>query len=1684
MHSRTDQFEPRIAEDDQEDDQISFTERDVQDNDSCSEDDTDRLEASLLRSEVSLLRPEVSELPIGKTRRVNDRATESVRDEATFDHSRTASGQTELRHEDFSPVFISKHNTTDGQIDYVALSKSQIADRLRQLNLQNSDFEHSTVSDSRQSESLANETLPEDLPVGTPDVLNVGEFVSVKRGGYSADGSFRRRPLSPSPLKSVTDLNDESSTQQRVELSRPSQKSTDSTAAVLPAAPSPPPVPTTPAKSGPSQFLSPEKTRSSASPLKLFGDHDTFTSTRLHRRLSQLEDLVPDELQAERKSISTRSPRRRNADPRLSSLEEASFQDIASPKVTTAAAKQSSKRQFSTGSNFGQGELDEYPFPEDLSFASSNSDDASGLDISRSPSPNAAPPGSQAQFKFRLGSSPEIHNTFKHKGKLSERSRESSITVTKRSSVKSSKTKLAGRPLAPNDPASVSQGVVTGNAKSKRPPTSPYKNPTPKRRRTLCTVEIEEHEDFVVESVKESHTAIQSIVSTQPNDRRQESYGNSADPSTLARQHILRPRNPTPSQRRRDQIQAEILEATDAFLSSSPRLQAIQEHLSSPAAPGTAAEALQAKAIAGEVAAFTVRVAQGMKDEGRKRSVTTQDFLDEARSIMEYFRSKGRPISALSSLEESESEHPDAGDDAPINTSLTFSRPPSREGRRSGWRSEAPQGLDPRVMSHLRRFEENDDENFIASMRSLHLSPAKEPDAVERPLPMSEPSNIRISQNRPLDSGRGRSESDATQPGTGSTGTTAKTHTSHTSVDSSLGRTINTSVSRRSGTVATLGPELVVPLIGDQVADMRFDKELGKWVRTKSPKKGKKAPGDISHVTESEEDPFGNIPDLTVDEFNELARSGPATAPSFGGQDIKAPHTIDDATVHGTSHAQSTGAQVPSSRPTTRGTTEPTLGDASTVPSRFSHFGSSGPQIETRATSWSEQGTMNKATGNIQTQSVESFEPQGASEEIEHEIQIDEGRTDKPVNKLLPKVRNVTISFSSPVVPRVHRLVTEERVLQRENSVLSAPDDLEPQKSARIEQLASQHSISNAHPFETSSSGLYRGASRQVSQYSRVPRTLAVPRHHENSELSATTPSPEKPRMQLAVSVSGTFAVEGKHGSAIQQAHPPAHDHAEFSFLLSDLPEFTVNQIDERELPVRTLVRRQGNSVTKAAEDRYEQGTQELVKALQDAYADEPYWEDVRKLDLHDRALPTLHRLDEFCYRVEELDVSGNCLTHLNGAPCTVRKLIAQRNALTGLTSWGHLMHLQYLDVSGNDIDTLEGFGGLIHLRELKANDNRLTSLEGVLHLDGLMSLSVSRNKLQEVDFKETNFMSLIDLNMSGNELSALRNLQCLPRLTSLNLDQNSFDEFTASTLQTQPCQSLRSLRLQSNDLRFVDLSSSCPNLERLHLDQNQLTPQTLIGLETLHRLRTLSARDQRVGSSLSSLTIRHCFMDNHDITSLLISANHIPRFEMSHHFLNLQHLELASCGLQALPEKFGQLAPNVRVLNLNFNALKDLRPLLGIKRLSQLSLAGNRLARLRKNLAVLSQLKTLTALDLRENPFAVGFYLPATENRVATRSMSSEEAEEDRDTHVLPMGDVERDRQYLARLDEDTKLRRRVYEMLLANSCRDLRTLDGMEFARQRVVVKDEIWDRLLSLRILKKSGRDSELGLEGESL
>ena len=287
-----------------------------------------------------------------------------------------------------------------------------------------------------------------------------------------------------------------------------------------------------------------------------------------------------------------------------------------------------------------------------------------------------------------------------------------------------------------------------------------------------------------------------------------------------------------------------------------------------------------------------------------------------------------------------------------------------------------------------------------------------------------------------------------------------------------------------------------------------------------------------------------------------------------------------------------------------------------------------------------------------------------------------------------------------------------------------------------------------------------------------------------------------------------------------------------------------------------------------------------------------------------------------------------------------------------------------------------------------------------------------------------------------------------------------------------KPCKALRSIRLCRNRTTLLDVDHYFPRLESLYIDGNSLTQ--VLGLEHLRNLRTFSAREQILDSEADMEICANNLVKNSEVRNLYLSLNPTYGLQISQHLLSLQRLELASMGLKQLPDNFGQLTPNIRSINLNFNSITDLRPLLNIKRLSELFLASNKLERLRANALVLGKLSTLSKLDWRDNPLTLRFYAPSSENRIMSlRRKPSEEQLKNR--FLLPNGEVEADVQHLLRLDYETRIRRRVTEMMLANLCKNLKELDGLPFDKARVLVKDDVWERLLFLGVIQRKRADT---------
>ncbi len=296
--------------------------------------------------------------------------------------------------------------------------------------------------------------------------------------------------------------------------------------------------------------------------------------------------------------------------------------------------------------------------------------------------------------------------------------------------------------------------------------------------------------------------------------------------------------------------------------------------------------------------------------------------------------------------------------------------------------------------------------------------------------------------------------------------------------------------------------------------------------------------------------------------------------------------------------------------------------------------------------------------------------------------------------------------------------------------------------------------------------------------------------------------------------------------------------------------------------------------------------------------------------------------------------------------------------------------------------------------------------------------------------------------------------------------DGNVLSSFELSGPTSLP--HLHTLRLGRNRLGSLDVSNF-PSLRELYLDGNRI--QSIDGLGSLEHLECLSIREQEnlaMGASGKEQILSNCS----EIRSLHLSGNLPPSLNPNINFLNLQHLELATCGLQTLPPALGKMLPNVRTLNLNFNALTDISPLAGIARLSKLLIAGNRLTRLRKTIRVLSSLRSLKEVDLRHNPLTHGFYalvMPSRLHPTDIEHVNMQDAPSEIEPYTLPPADAEADETFQRKLDPDTRLRRAVYEKIMGHWCRSIKIVDGLTFNRSRAMKRDEVYDRLVTLKILR---------------
>ena len=1024
------------------------------------------------------------------------------------------------------------------------------------------------------------------------------------------------------------------------------------------------------------------------------------------------------------------------------------------------------------------------------------------------------------------------------------------------------------------------------------------------------------------------------------------------------------------------------------------------------------------QAVVEELAHFTKNTAI-IQNDVRKPSVTTQDFLQEATKIMELIRQKGRPGTGLKKIEEPIDDsllNADAILDLEIDGDTTrdsFSRPPSRENNYENSRNLGIATHDPETADKLRKYRDVEELELLASttvLGTIQLQDNKlAEEAAEVPIPEEEedyhssPSGIRIRDSIVPQDVRN-----------------ADLVHSKNSSDSSTKRTIPTGSSASSGLRGMIPAEKNP--IPDKIGNWTFNHASKSWVKDSLSLEARHLKGA------SGEDPFEDIPDLSVNETRDLQRKLVNESPASveKRQELLLKHQEPD-----------------SLRMKTHVALVPTL--ETSIQSKSDHDSSTTTVNCTGSVSVTKSGSSTTAEAHLTDDEHEA--------EVQHERHILDGKpsTEPPSPGRKSKhARVVTIAFSSPLV----------------SATVHAPAHDSSNLTSELDELSvTQAGHGDSHDFASNDAyqqirvkGCEDRANSQTEKTIRTFNGRPVSRIDELDEEEG-----EQGEMSMI-----RFEPSGEVTPAVLRSQvlvQPSTVKASSILCLTPLSEFSVHQTDKNHvMDVSFVGSRAQPSSLRQAHGPLALSTDDVVKAITDAEPYEPYWEQIRKLTIMDKGLGSLHRLDEYCSTLEELHISYNQVTQLAGAPTTLRNLYAQYNNLSSLTPWNHLHNLQYVDVSNNDLNDLNGFDNLIHLRELRADNNQISNIDGVFDLNGLLSLRLRGNELRDINLSDSDLTRLTHLDLSNNNLVQVQGIEALQCLRYLNLKGNKLlcDPATSKHL------TLERLDLSSNNIMSFNLSL-WPHLEALYLDKNAI--QHIDGLSTSRHLSTLSLREQRESPNI----VAHVFAAACDVRKLFLSSNNIADGLLplpSHCLLNLQYLELASCGITHVAKDFGKRIPNCRVFNLNFNALKDITYLSGITNLNKLLVANNRINKLRRSCLGFSTFKVLRKLDVRGNPLTVGFYAPDRYSKELVAGNRSTKIDPEHSSFELAKRAKKADEKWLRLLDEGTTLRRRTIELLLAEGCEQLINLDGLAFDRQQILVADDTWRKLVEIGVLRRPG------------
>jgi len=200
--------------------------------------------------------------------------------------------------------------------------------------------------------------------------------------------------------------------------------------------------------------------------------------------------------------------------------------------------------------------------------------------------------------------------------------------------------------------------------------------------------------------------------------------------------------------------------------------------------------------------------------------------------------------------------------------------------------------------------------------------------------------------------------------------------------------------------------------------------------------------------------------------------------------------------------------------------------------------------------------------------------------------------------------------------------------------------------------------------------------------------------------------------------------------------------------------------------------------------------------------------------------------------KITHINLSSNNITKIKDGISNyknLKKLNLSNNDLVKIVKLDNL-YITWLDLSNNNLESVDGLNNLPCLEHLNLSNNNLKSINGIEKLLDykLKHLNVNSNDIESINFNVEN-SPITTLDASNNDISKINITGCA-KFTHINLSNNKLEHIG----NIGDCMDLENLNLSKNDFDQIDSLISLTkikSLKVLDLTENNISPTDIESL-------------------------------------------------------------------------------------------------------------------------------------------------------------------------------------------------------------------------------------------------------------